>query len=180
MSRRMAGLLLLAVLALMAAAVPGLAWATEPWGGRLDPPDHAVVVDAAGLEVGVVVTMAGPFPFVRLRADGRDALLSVLGDRLFSFFGKAVYESADCSGRPWLRSEAPLTIAPLIVEVAAVGRLNELLVASGDPETRAFSSSWNSFAEPPACDPEPLTSAIVLPTRVLTDLGVFTPPFRLR
>ena len=172
MARRPVGLLLL-VLAVLAPWTAG-----DPAGaqaGRATPPEPPVVVDASGREVGPIVEILGPFTVVLLRADGRDATLVVFRDRLVSLLA-AAYESPDCTGPPWARDFVQVPL----VEPAAIGRLNELLVRNGDPETRTLTSEWNSFSTPPACQTPPAETRIVRPTRVLVDLNGFQPPFRLR
>ena len=182
MARRLSVLLVAGLVGLAApgSGAPPAAAQADTRAGRAAPTATAVVVDALGTVVGPVVAMLAFFPAVRLRADGRDAVMIVLGDRLSSLL-PADYESNDCTGPPWVREMLSPLRASLIFEVAAVGRLNELLIANGDPVTRTMNSRWDGFSTPPGCDPlVPAETEIVRPTRVLLDLDTFQPPFRLR
>jgi hypothetical protein len=140
--------------------------------------EPAVVVDSLGRLVGQVVVLSGFTPLVRLPAGGTDVLMIAFGDRLAGLPFLAEYETPDCTGAPWL----PALLQVPLMELAAVGRLTEVLVADGDAVTRTVQSTFNTFRDPPACDPiAPGEDRIVRPTRVLTVLGsTFTPPFRMR
>jgi hypothetical protein len=140
--------------------------------GRALPPSP-VVVDAAGRIVGMVNGFG-----VQVRVGERVAVIGVGRNQFFGGAASAVFESSDCSGPPLLLPASPPGPSPLLERVA-VGPPRVLLATAGPLESRTVRSRWNPQAVPPLCLTQAEAVSQVFPGRVLTDLGVFTPPFRI-
>ena len=143
----------------------GLLAGMFPAGGRSRVSIRVVSGDCRGQRLQVLI-------------GDRVAVLIVGRDQFYGGAASAVFESSDCSGPPLLLPASPPGPSPLL-ERGAVGPPRVLLATAGPLESRTVRSRWKPETVPPLCLAHPEAVSQVFPGRVLTDLGVFTPPFRI-
>jgi hypothetical protein len=162
----------------------GLLAATGPAGadgdGRVAPlPGPRVVVDAHGVPVGTQVNaFSGPSRVWR-RVGGLDVLLEVTGARIRSGSADLGFESADCTGPPWILSESTPGGSPFFTE-SALGPGGVLHAGPGPQQSRPIASRLALPGSDPPCVAVPVADQVVRPAVPILDLSSFEPPFRLR
>lgn len=142
------------------------------------------VFDSKGKKVGKVLTLhSGIVPIVAFAVNKRIVALWVFSNRLAGNRDQVYFESADCTGTPFIQtlSESffPEAMPSLL---AAISNSTDTLYVVGDnPTPQNISvSSYFDFASGDSCEEAGGFPLEVFPAEKLQILTTFSPPFTVR
>jgi hypothetical protein len=174
-------------------AAIGVLLALTASGQKLRPTQQLTVYDADGKKVGVIAggdyTDSEFLPLVPFKVDDVPFMLLVFRDG-FVGYRVVVWESANCSGTPFLTLSNPS--APSSLPRVGVGLPGSTVYVEDGPARTITAGSYSTYPFPGANQPPWIPSqctraqvfpwtAMAVPARALIDMDtLFKPPFTVR